>query len=420
MPQPGHVGTMVRAMDLNPVGIAVPFFFLLIGVELLVARWQGKRFYRLNDALADLGSGMGDQLIGVFSAGATFAMYVLIHDQYSVANLSASSPWTWVLAFLGVDFFYYWYHRFSHRAAVGWATHVVHHQSEEYNLAVALRQSWFTKFYSWMFYIPLAAVGVPPAVYGAASAFNLLYQFWIHTRTVGRLGPLEWVFNTPSHHRVHHGTNPEYLDKNYAGFLIIWDRMFGTFEPEANEVVYGVLKPVRSWNPFRVNIEPLVSLFRTSMGHARFVDRVLTWFAPPGWFPGAKAEDYVLPFPSPARGYDADAPQVLKRYVLAHFLPIGVLMTVVIAYKKYLDLTPSIAASAFVFCTLGVWAGFFESRRWAMPLEAARLCLMVAGASWIAYTMPAYTQWAALVGIGTVVSAAWLLRYHLASRAQPA
>ncbi len=407
-------------MSLNPVGLAVPVFFLLIGIEYLWCRRKGQEFYRLNDAIADLGCGMGDQLIGVFSVAVTFGAWMLIYDNFRVADLSASSPWTWVFAVLGVDFFYYWYHRFSHRAAFGWATHVVHHQSEEYNLAVALRQSWFTKFYSWMFYIPLAVAGVPPAVYGAASAFNLLYQFWIHTRTIGRMGPLEWIINTPSHHRVHHGTNPQYLDKNYAGFLIIWDRMFGTFEAEEDEVLYGVLHPVRSWSPFRVNIDPVIDLVKASWAQERLLDRVIAVFAPPGWFPGAKPEDYAKEFPAPTRGYDADTSASFKRYVIVHFIPIALLMGGVIAYKKYVPVAPAIAAASFVFLTLAVWGGLFESRRWAVPLEGLRLVTMVAIASWVAVQWPAFLVPAAISAALAVGSAAWLLKQRLATRAQPA
>ena len=170
----------------------------------------------------------------------------------------------WVAAIgllFGVDFCFYWFHRIAHEYAAPWATHVVHHQSEEYNLAVALRQSAFEGCFAWVFYLPLAVIGFPPIWYVSMKAINLLYQFWIHTEAIDRLGPLEWVMNTPSHHRVHHARNPKYLDKNYAGMFIIWDRMFGTFQPEEEQPVYGITKPLQSWNPLWANLAAWVELF---------------------------------------------------------------------------------------------------------------------------------------------------------------
>ena len=153
------------------------------------------------------------------------------------------------MLFLGVDCAYYWFHRIAHEYNAPWAGHVVHHSSEDYNLAVALRQGTFQGLFSWVFYLPLALLGFPPAWFAAMTSFDLLYQFWIHTRAIGKLGPLEWVLNTPSHHRVHHARNPKYLDKNYAGTLIIWDRMFGTFQAEEEEPVYGLTKPLEQLEP---------------------------------------------------------------------------------------------------------------------------------------------------------------------------
>jgi alkylglycerol monooxygenase len=193
-------------------------------------------------------------------------------------------PLTWVFALILGDFIYYWWHRASHRINFMWAGHVIHHQSEEYNLSTALRQSWITQVTAAIFFLPMAVIGIPFEVYFGAVSLNLLYQFWIHTRVIKKMGPFEWVFNTPSHHRVHHGVNPEYLDKNYAGILIIWDRMFGTFIEEEAEVIYGTVKPIQTWNPIRNNLEYWMELGRRSVAEKRgFVARIKHWFAPPEW-----------------------------------------------------------------------------------------------------------------------------------------
>ena len=234
---------------LNLIALAIPGFFLLMGVEALVARALGRRLYRLNDSVNDLACGILQQVLGLFSRGLLVGVYVWVYQVARLATLDAHSFWTFAGCLLGLDFLYYWFHRVSHESNLPWAAHVVHHQSEEYNLAVALRQSAFQPLLSWAFYLPLAVLGFPPLVFLTAASLDTLYQFWIHTRLIGRLGPLEWIFNTPSHHRVHHGQNPQYIDRNHAGIFIIWDRMFGTFEPEAGA---GALRD----HPAAVQLEP--------------------------------------------------------------------------------------------------------------------------------------------------------------------
>ena len=190
---------------LDAIALSIPVFFLLIGVELWVERRERRSLYRLNDSLNDLACGTIQQLAGVFAKTALFAGYVVIFERFALFALDPASPWVWLAAFVGVDFCYYWFHRLSHEVNFLWAAHIVHHQSEEYNLSVALRQSAVQQFFSAPFYWPLALLGVPPKVFLLVEAFDTLYQFWIHTRTIGKLGPLEAVLNTPSHHRVHHG-----------------------------------------------------------------------------------------------------------------------------------------------------------------------------------------------------------------------
>ncbi|MFT4595538.1 MAG: alkylglycerol monooxygenase, partial [Psychroserpens sp.] len=225
-------------MNFSYISLSIPIFFLLIGIEFLIGYVKKRKLYRFNDALTNINLGIGQQTIGIAMKVVLGFGYLFIYENARIFDLEHTTL-NIVLLVLGVDFFYYWFHRASHQINFLWAAHIVHHQSEDYNLSVALRQSWIQGWFSWTFYLPLAFIGFNPEIAFPIIAFNTLYQFWIHTTTIKSLGPLEWIFNTPSHHRVHHGSNPKYIDKNHAGSLIIWDRMFGTFKQEEDEPVYG-------------------------------------------------------------------------------------------------------------------------------------------------------------------------------------
>ncbi|MCA9542207.1 MAG: sterol desaturase family protein, partial [Myxococcales bacterium] len=215
----------------NPIVLAIPAFFILIGVEILVG-WRRRRTdYRFNDAITSLNLGVGSQVVDALQVGASLAVYAWLYDRTAQLDMPTNAVWVWVVAFIVQDFLYYWFHRLSHEVGFLWAAHVVHHQSEAFNLSTALRQSWIQSMFSSVFYLPMAVLGVPTLVYATVRALNTLYQFWIHTEHIGRMGPFEWLFNTPSHHRVHHGVDDQYIDRNHAGLFIIWDKMFGTFEP---------------------------------------------------------------------------------------------------------------------------------------------------------------------------------------------
>lgn len=389
-------------MNLNPIGVAVPFFFLLILIEWLIARHQERPLYRFNDAMSDFACGMGDQLIGVAFKTVSLVAYTWTFQVGSLFELDAASPWTWVLGTLGVDLAYYAFHRFGHRVNWAWAAHSVHHQSEEYNLAVALRQPWFSQFFSWWFYIPLALLGVPPVVWLTSYSINLLYQFWIHTRLIGKLGPLEWVFNTPSHHRVHHGTNPAYIDKNYAGIFIIWDRLFGTFEVESETPLYGTLQPLRSWNPLVANVKPWWSLAQAARGMPTGWDKLRVWWMPPGWHPVIvpSVESLAL-----ERGYDATGPKGINAYFVAHLLPIAALMSVVLTFEATLDVSIMLTIAAIIAWTAMAWAGLFECRTWSVLVELVRLCCVSIAAAWMLPSVALF-----LVVPFAAVSARWVWR----------
>lgn len=314
----------------NPILYAIPAFFILILVEYFISRWMKRDVYRLNDSINDISTGMLQLLSSIFFKGLIVGAYVWTYHkskEWGIAfDIPTDNPWAWVGLFLGVDFCYYWFHRASHQMNAPWAAHVVHHQSEEYNLSVALRQSTFQSLFSWAFYLPLAVLGFPALMTYLLRAINSLYQFWIHTRLIGRMGPFEWVFNTPSHHRVHHARNTKYLDKNHAGTLIIWDRLFGTFMKEEEEPTYGVTKALNSWNPVWANFHAWTYLYEMMRRAPRWQDKIKIWFKPPSWVPEGLGE-LEERSETDTKKFDPEAPYAMKLYVLGHFAVCVVLLT---------------------------------------------------------------------------------------------
>jgi sterol desaturase/sphingolipid hydroxylase (fatty acid hydroxylase superfamily) len=365
----------------NYIALAVPFFFLLIGVELAVARRRGRPgIYRFADALSDLGCGVVERLVLLFVEASLLLAYVALYQHARLVDLGPHPVLAWIVAIVGVDLGYYWWHRISHRVNALWTAHVVHHQSEDFNLAVALRQGVLTPFTMLPFGWPLALLGVPPLVFVIASSVNLLYQFWIHTELVGRMGPLELVLNTPSHHRVHHGRNPRYLDRNYAGMFIVWDRLFGTFEPEGEPVRYGITKPLRSFNALWAQVQPVADLVALSRAAPSVGQGVAVWLAPPerkfSWeHPAAAAE-------ATAAKYDVLTPARVRAYVLLNFA-LAVAGTFVLMLLGPQLAWPVLAAGvALVMLTVITGAGLTEGRRWARPLERVRVAALAAAAVW--------------------------------------
>lgn len=268
---------------------AIPFFVLLLFVEWLSFRELGDEGgeligYDLVDTRTSLTMGLGNVAINVVWKFVVVLAYTALYE-LTPLRLSPSDWWVWVLLFFADDFAYYWFHRVSHESRVFWASHVVHHSSEHYNLSTALRQTWVPMTY-FPFWLPLALMGFSPWMILLAQSWSLIYQFWIHTERVRRLPRfLESVLNTPSHHRVHHGSNQQYLDKNYGGILIIWDRMFGTYEPEGERVKYGLTKNIQTHNPVRVAFHEYVALWH-DIRHARGLrTKVALAFRGPGWQP---------------------------------------------------------------------------------------------------------------------------------------
>ena len=248
----------------------------LAGAAMIKAR------YRLKDTLASLGMQAGNIAMNLMMAGIVFAGLSAVY-QVRLFSISPSSPWAWVAIFFLDDFIYYWFHRISHECRFFWASHVVHHSSQHYNLGTALRQTWTGNFMTFIFWLWLPLIGFKPIMVLTMQSISLLYQFWIHTELVRRMGPLEWVLNTPSHHRVHHGSNQQYLDRNHAGVLIIWDRLFSSFEPEGEKVVYGLTKNINSYNPLRIAFHEWIDIWRDVRQADTWRLKLRYIFGRPGW-----------------------------------------------------------------------------------------------------------------------------------------
>ncbi|WHZ13016.1 MAG: Fatty acid hydroxylase family (carotene hydroxylase/sterol desaturase) [Burkholderiaceae bacterium] len=267
--------------------LATPLFFLLIALEYAWGRVKGKNPYRLNDAINSISLGMLSQFSAVFLKVLNIGIYAAVFGW--VAIYPAPEFWNtwygWLIALLLYDLCYYWLHRLGHRSAVLWAAHVVHHQSQDYNLSTALRQTSSGALLGWIFYLPMAVLGVPPPIFAAVALIDLLYQFWVHTELVPKLGWFDRWFCAPSNHRVHHAVNDRYLDKNFGGILIVWDRLFGSYQPETERCVYGTRAPLESWDPLWANVEIYWSLLKDSWRTRRFGDKLRVWFKPPGWRP---------------------------------------------------------------------------------------------------------------------------------------
>jgi sterol desaturase/sphingolipid hydroxylase (fatty acid hydroxylase superfamily) len=271
----------------DPVAYAIPFFMLLILVEVAWSHRKLPRNYELRDTAASLAMGLGNFALGVAWGGVVYAATLRVY-QYRLFDLP-KAWWVFIAILLAEDFIYYWFHRLSHEHRVWWAAHVNHHSSQHLNLSTALRQSWTGNLaFVWVLWLPLAFLGFPPALIAFQKGVSLVYQFWIHTESIRRLPRwVEWVFNTPSHHRVHHASNARYLDRNYAGILISWDRMFGTFvaEEDGEPCRYGITANLGTFNPLRIAFHEWVAIGRDVLRAATWRERLLFVFGPPGWSP---------------------------------------------------------------------------------------------------------------------------------------
>jgi alkylglycerol monooxygenase len=348
-------------MELSPsqvIVLATPVFFLLIGIEFAWGVYKGRNTYRLNDAINSISLGMLSEVSKVLTVTLRIGIYTAVFSSVALVRHDAfwMSWYGWVIALLFYDFCYYWLHRAGHEVGIFWAAHVVHHQSQDYNLSTALRQTSSGALLGWVFYLPMALAGVPPLVFGVVALIDLLYQFWVHTEHVPKLGWFDRWFCSPSNHRVHHAVNERYLDRNYGGVLIVWDRLFGSFQEEDEKCVYGTRAPLNSWDPLWSNGEVYCSLLKDSWHARSWADKLRVWIKPPGWRP----PDVAARFPRPAfdiarvERYHPPLTRALGWFAGAQF--VGLLGGVALFLWHADQLPPSQSLAWLAALGAGLWA----------------------------------------------------------------
>jgi sterol desaturase/sphingolipid hydroxylase (fatty acid hydroxylase superfamily) len=373
-------------MDL--IALAVPFFLLALLIELAVDRVRGTGHYRSNDAINSLSAGTLSTTIGYFTRllpaviwGFVLQNLALIEIDLAWFDLSPRGIALWIVAILAFDFCYYWFHRCSHEISILWAAHAVHHQSEDYNLSTALRQTSTGFLFNWIFYLPLFILGMPLEVFVTANAIDLIYQFWVHTQHIHKLGWLDRIFVTPSNHRVHHAQNQIYIDRNYGGIMILWDRLFGTFQEELDDepVVFGVRKPLASWNPFWANVQVYDYLWFDAVRTRSWKDKLGIWFRRTGWRPA----DVAAQFPKKTsdlesfQKFNPPLGHVMRRYLAWQFVAAAFFVlwigTVFGASGARAVLLPCV----LLWATLYSFGLLSESRAFAVRFEILRLFVVM-------------------------------------------
>lgn len=359
----------------NYFALAIPFFIAGMLIE-LVYQWKSKRaLYKFDDLITNLSCGIGQQVIDIFLKVLILGIYSAVYQHARLWTIPGNVV-TWSLLFVLIDFCFYWFHRFAHQINLLWGTHIVHHQSEEFNFSVALRQSWFDNLFNIIFYLPLAFLGFDTLSFFVLFSFNTIYQLIIHTKLIGKLGVLEYFLNTPSHHRVHHGKNEAYIDKNYGGVFIVWDRMFGTFEPELETVEYGITRPIPSFNPLTLNFSYWMDLFKDLAHINSFSKKVHYLFSKPGTIP---SDDLTNPnlgemkfMHSPTKLNSLSLSVRMFTYIGIHFLLILFQFIVFLDYKIRYNTLEKITLSLYILGTLTIIGALLTLKKSFLKLEIVR------------------------------------------------
>ena len=372
---------------MNLIAMAAPFFLLSLVVEFAIDRWRGTGYYRSNDAINSISAGILSESSKYFTRIIQYAIWGFVLGNFAIFEMdrgwfdaSLNGVLLWVLAAVLWDFCYYWNHRLGHEISILWAAHAVHHQSEEYNLSTALRQTSSSFLFSWIFYVPLFVIGFPTDVVVTVGAANLIYQFWVHTRHIDRLGVMDRILVTPSNHRVHHAQNERYIDKNYGGIFILWDRLFGTFAEESDDdpVIFGIRKPLANWNPFWANLQVYNYLLFDARHARRWQDKIGVWFRRTGWRPA----DVAAAFPKEAvdlekfQKFDPQISSARRQYVIAQFLVVIALALFIAGVFANLGPRAVLAPCLLLWSILYTLGLLNEDRPYAARFELLRLIVV--------------------------------------------
>ena len=369
---------------MNIYAIITPLVLLLLLAEVLYSHFSGKKLYSFQDTIANLGTGIGNQCVNLAVAYFVFKFYGFL---YQFAPYKFEAVWyNFILLLVIQDFVFYWFHRVGHSVNIFWAAHMPHHSSEELNLSVGLRASFTQRifqfaFFDWVF--PL--MGFSPEMVYSVAAVHLLLAYWHHTKAINKLGWIGEVFVVPAHHRVHHGVNTQYLDKNFSEVFILWDKLFGTYEPEVEPVCYGVTKPPQSWDPILINIQFWKQLWDDAVAAPYFIDKFKIWFMPLGWRPRGVGDGHI-----PRIGYtqaeqikyqSSEFPQ--SRFYLVTQLVLGLgLLYIAINQKLPIQLYDRILLSSAIVLMVWSWSKVLEGKEYAMLSEVIRLAICAFALGW--------------------------------------
>jgi sterol desaturase/sphingolipid hydroxylase (fatty acid hydroxylase superfamily) len=399
-------------MDYVPY--AVPFFLLAILIELTYGIIKKNNTYRLNDAISSLFMGSlrsANKLIIISFGGYIF---YLIETHNDLWRMDASSPLVWIFAFVVYDFFYYWFHRMSHERQLFWASHVAHHQSEDYNLSTALRQTGTGAFVTWVFFIPVFLIGVPSYVFVSVASVNLIYQFWVHSEHIPKLGWYEKFFVTASNHRVHHAQNENYIDKNYGGVFIIWDRMFGTYKEEEDHEtpIYGIRGKINTFNPIWANLHIYVKMAKDIWHAQSWKEKFFVPFARTGWQPTslsipADKDDFN---PSTFKKYNPEVPTKIKFYAFLQFFTLSLVGLVLLesGTLNYQQLWVTISMMAFTMYCTSLWLDGKEGFR--MEITRLALCLIIGTYAYIDMSINVIASSLMIYSILNILALPWINR----------
>ena len=362
----------------------VPAFYLLIIIEVLYGHYKKNQTYNLMDTIASLSSGTTNLLKDILGLTVIIISYPFLLSKLSFFDFE-NTLWVYIIAFICIDFSSYWNHRLNHKINIFWNQHVIHHSSEEFNLACALRQS-ISNFlgYGALFLIPAAIFGIPQEVIGLLLPLHLFGQFWYHTRHIGKLGILEYIIVTPSQHRVHHAINPVYIDKNLGAIFCVWDRWFGTFQEELDDEppVYGVLKPVSTWNPILINFTHVWGLILDFFRTKSFKEKFLLWFMPTGYRPKDVAKKYPINKIDDVHNFDKYSPptnKLVTSWVLFQWLSTNVLVFFFLSNFSKFNTNQTLIFGGIIFLSIFSYSAVMDGFKWAYKLEFVRniLCLFL-------------------------------------------
>ena len=386
---------------MNVYAFIIPVVLLLLLAEIIVTWRLQNGKYPFQDTVTNLGTGIANQCVNLAVAFFVYKWYGLIH---SITPFNIELTWyTGILLLLLQDFVFYWFHRLGHTINIFWAAHMPHHSSEEMNLSVGIRASFTQRLFQFLFFDwILVFVGFSPEAVYAVAGIHLLLAYWHHTAYINKMGWFEKIFVTPSHHRVHHGVNPQYLDKNFSEFLIVWDKWFGSFEQEVEEVCYGVTHPPRTWNPIAINFQFWKQLWDDAVAAPYFWDKIRIWFMPLGWRPRG-----LPPYGDSALGYNKSQqvkfqsePMVnAKSYLIVQVALSLVVIFITVNLKLPFLAEHRILLSIAIFLMVISWSGILEAKKWAVPLEISRTLFMGMSLIYVFHEsgLYPYTSWTTII-----------------------